>query len=134
MPFENVEEVKEVRDPSLTNIQLAAGWSVLGIVPGFDGQKSYALYVLGKIVSEEDKVARALLKRSGLYEVMCRVCETASTFLTGYDLPLQVLRQYHDDAKGERLDPKLLRGFLKGLYAARLLDAEGLADLESELC
>ena len=48
MSFENVEKVVQVRDQNSANEQLAAGWSLLAVVPGFDNGCAYTSFVLGK--------------------------------------------------------------------------------------
>ncbi|KPW63223.1 hypothetical protein ALO80_200150 [Pseudomonas caricapapayae] len=48
MSLEHVEKVVQVRDQNSANEQLAAGWSLLAVVPGFDNGCAYTNFVLGK--------------------------------------------------------------------------------------
>ncbi|AYF49814.1 hypothetical protein DXV65_20325 [Pseudomonas fluorescens] len=65
MPFENVEQVLEERDPASVNKRLAEGWTLLAIVPGFDpvNGQGFTCYVMGKVVSEAEKAVRLLKER-----------------------------------------------------------------------
>ncbi|MEE3924009.1 hypothetical protein [Pseudomonas viridiflava] len=70
MPFENVEQVLEERDPASVNKRFAEGWTLLAIVPGFDpaNGQSFTCYVLGKVVSAADKAARLVRERRGVQD------------------------------------------------------------------
>lgn len=65
MPFENVEQVLEERDPASANKRLAEGWTLLAVVPGFDPRngQGFTCYVLGKVVSEVEKARRLIQER-----------------------------------------------------------------------
>ena len=133
MPFEHVDEVLEVRDQASANAQLSAGWSLLSVVPGFDGHQGYAVYVLGKVVSEGEQAARVLRSRLGVREKVVAVCKKAAGMLNGDPLALETLEDYRTDAEAGRLDPKRLRGFLQGLYAGGILLIEDYDELDRDL-
>lgn len=65
MPFEDVEQVLEERDPASVNKRLAEGWILLAIVPGFDpiNGQIFTCYVLGKVANEAEKAVRLLKER-----------------------------------------------------------------------
>ena len=48
MSFEHVEKVAQVRDQDSANERLAAGWSLLAVVPGFNNGVAYTNFVMGK--------------------------------------------------------------------------------------
>ena len=133
MAFENAEQVKEVRGADRANSELAAGWSVLGVVQGYDGKTGHALYILGKLITDEDIATRARNRRKTVIDRLSQVCESAARRLDGYDFALEVLGEYADDARAGRLDPRRLRGFLQGLYAGGILSAEEWDELDRDL-
>ncbi len=125
--------MKELRGASEVNAELAKGWSVLGVVPGHDGCNSYAVYVLGKLITDEDIATRAHNRRQSVIERLGRVCQKAARLLDGHGLALEVLAEYAENAGAGRLDPKRLRGFLQGLYAGGTLTAEDWDELDRDL-
>lgn len=133
MPFENVDEVLEVRDQASANAQLGAGWSLLSVVPGFDGKQGYAVYVLGKVVSDGELAARVLRNHRGVREKVVAVCKKAAGMLNGASLALETLEYYQTDAEAGRLDPERLRRFLHGLYAGGALLIEDYDELDRDL-
>lgn len=65
--------------------------------------------------------------------VLLRVCAKTEKFLVGNALALEVLEDYHQDAKASRLNGERLRGFLQGLFAAGAIPVEDYADLCRDL-
>lgn len=65
--------------------------------------------------------------------VLIRVCVKAEKVLLGNALALEVLEDYHLDAKAGRLNRDRLRGFLQGLFAAGAMPVEDYADLDRDL-
>lgn len=57
MSFEHVEKVAQVRDQDSANERLAAGWSLLAVVPGFDNGVAYTNFVMGKTATGEQHIA-----------------------------------------------------------------------------
>lgn len=133
MSFENVGEVVEVRDQESANERLAAGWSLLAVVPGFDRGCAYTAFVLGKIVSNGEKAAQQIREKHGANAVLVGVCDKAGKVLAGNELALEVLQDYNQDALAGRLTRDRLRGFLQGLFSARVLPVEDYAELDREL-
>lgn len=62
--------------------------------------------------------------------VLLRVCEKAEKVLLGNACALEVLEDYHQDAKAGRLNRERLRGFLQGLFAAGAMPLEDYDELD----
>lgn len=65
--------------------------------------------------------------------VLVRVCVKAEKVLLGNVVALEVLEDYHQDAKAGCLNRERLRGFLQGLSAAGAMPLEDYDDLDREL-
>lgn len=65
--------------------------------------------------------------------VVLRVCVKAEKVLLGNAFALEVLEDYHQDAKAGRLNRERLRGFLQGLFAAGAMLLEDYDDLDRDL-
>ncbi|RMN28335.1 hypothetical protein ALQ62_03367 [Pseudomonas coronafaciens pv. zizaniae] len=65
--------------------------------------------------------------------VLLRVCVKAEKILLGNAFALEVLEDYHQDAKAGRLNRVRLRGFLQGLFAAGAIPIEDYDDLDRDL-
>ncbi|RMW07741.1 hypothetical protein ALP03_200306 [Pseudomonas amygdali pv. tabaci] len=65
--------------------------------------------------------------------VLLRTCVRAEKILQGSVFALEVLDDYHQDAKAGRLSRERLRGFLQGLHAAGAIPLEDYDDLDREL-
>lgn len=66
MSYEQYKEVCEEHSPESANKRLAEGWSLVGVVPGFDPSsgRGYTCYVLGKAFTQMEKIKQAMEERA----------------------------------------------------------------------
>ncbi|MGN7738636.1 hypothetical protein ACTJKT_01380 [Pseudomonas sp. 22526] len=80
MSFEHVEKVVQVRDQNSANERLAAGWSLLAIVPGFDNGCAYTNFVLGKPATVKNTQAMTVTLDANAVEALSRYRQALSAF------------------------------------------------------
>lgn len=66
MSYEQFKEVCEEHSPESANQRLAEGWTLLGVVPGFDPSsgRGYTCYVFGKALTNMEKIKQAMEDRA----------------------------------------------------------------------